>query len=182
MQSLHDEVAKEIIDSIPESVVRNLVRVAFGKAWMRFVRSFTLNGEEIPLRLPAESFDMVFYTRVMRSLFSRPDFIRRILAGEAVPPIPIVRTPMALNDEGAERVRLSISDPICRNLVTAALTEVRKQIVKDEAAGEGELPAQPCSPFDMAFFATVMDALHTQRIHTTNVSVSPKHNNECIYE
>ena len=64
---------------------------------------------------------------------------------------------LALNDEGAERVRLSISDPICRNLVTAALNEARKQFVKDEAADEAELPAPPCLPFDMEFFATVME-------------------------
>ncbi|AUX40432.1 uncharacterized protein SOCE26_018330 [Sorangium cellulosum] len=145
------------MDSIHEPVVRNLVSVAFGKAWGRFARSFTLAGEEIPLRLPAESFDMAFYVRVMRALFSRPHYIRRILAGESVPPTPIVRTPMALNEEAAERVRQAISDPICRNLVTAALNEARKRIVKDEAAVEAELQAPPCLPFDMEFFATVME-------------------------
>jgi hypothetical protein len=157
VQPVHEDVASAIIESIPDSVVRSLVGCAFGEARGRFGRSFTLYGEEIPLRLPAESVDMVFYVRIMWAFFSRPDFIRRLLAGEAVPPIPIVRTPMALNDEGAERVRLSISDPICRNLVTAALNEARKQFVKDEAASEAELPAPPCLPFDMEFFATVME-------------------------
>ncbi|KYF86988.1 hypothetical protein BE17_19760 [Sorangium cellulosum] len=157
VQPIDAEAASAIVESIHEPVVRNLVSVAFGKAWGRFARSSTLDGQEIPLRLPAESFDMAFFIRVTRALFSTPQFIRSILEGEAVPPAPIVRAPLALNEEAAERVRQSISDPVCRNLVTAALNEARRQIVESGVAGKAEAQASPRLPFDMEFFATVME-------------------------
>ncbi|WP_282424677.1 hypothetical protein [Polyangium sp. 15x6] len=104
---------------------------------------------------------MAFYVRILLPFFSMPDYIRRILAGETVSPAPIVRTPMAINDDGAERVRCAISDTICHNLVTAALNEARTQFVAIETTAETtidtELVAPPCMPFDMEFFATVME-------------------------
>lgn len=157
VQPIDADAASAIVESIHEPVVRNLVSVAFGKAWGRFARSFTLDGQEIPLRLPAESFDMAFFIRVTRALFSTPQFIRSILEGEAVPPAPIVRAPLALNEEAAEHVRQSISDPVCRNLVTAAINEARRQIVESGVAGKAEAQAPPRLPFDMEFFATVME-------------------------
>lgn len=161
VQPINEDVADAIINTIIEPVARNLLRVAFGKARGRFVYTLTPTGEKIPLRLPAETFDMAFYVRILLPFFSRPDYIRRILAGETVSPAPVVRTPVAINDDGAERVRCAISDTICRNLVTAALNEARKQLVAIEATAEttndAERLAPPCRPFDMEFFATVME-------------------------
>lgn len=160
VQPINEEVADAIIDTILEPVPRNLLRVAFGQARDRFVYSLTPTGEKIPLRLPAEPFDMAFYIQILLPFFSRPDYIRRILRGENVSPAPVVRTRMAINDDGAERVRCAISDRICRNLVTAALNEARKQLVAIEATAETTIDAEPlaspCKPFDMEFFATIM--------------------------
>jgi hypothetical protein len=150
--------AYALVSSIADPVLRVLISVGFTRADCRFAITLTADGKEIPPRRPAASFDMEFFVRVLRALFSRLDRFQRILEGESVRPAPVVYAPMALNDAAAERVRLAINDPICRNLVTAAINEARRLLVKLGTANDvalGEAP--PCSPFDMEFFATVME-------------------------
>lgn len=144
---------------IADPVTQNLVSIGMGAVMARFMVLLTDQGEPRPRRLPAESFDMLFFVDVLAALFSRQALIAEILAGGQVPPEPVVDSAWVCNEAGAEQVRAAVSDPVVRNLVTAALNEARGRLRAAEAAGEaGSGATPPCLPFDMQFFATVVGA------------------------
>lgn len=155
---INEEEAAHLCDAIADPVTQNLVGAGLGGAFARFITRLTDDGEQIPRRLPAESFDMAFHVAILRELFSKRDLIERILAGEQVAAEPVVSSPLVLNDEAAERVRESVVEPVSRNLLTAALNEARRRIAAAKTATERSPSTKPPSlPFDLEFFATVME-------------------------
>lgn len=145
--------------AIADPVTRNLVGIGMGAATVRFLVLLSDDGEPLPRSLPAASLDMAFFVEVLAALCAPPARIAEILAGAQVPPVPAVASAWALNEAGADEVRASVSDPVVRNLVTAALNEARARLRSAEAAaGAPGSAALPCLPFDMQFFASVVRA------------------------
>lgn len=148
MFPVNQKETSHLYKSIADPVTQNLVSGGFGGAMMRFMDILTDAAEPISPARPAAPFDVAFHAGILESRFFQHDFIARIVAGEAVPPAPVVSSALALNGEAAEQVRASIAEPVCRNLVTAALNQVRAEAMTQElpsatSRGRVRMPRRP---------------------------------------
>jgi hypothetical protein len=78
---LNEETAEEVIAGIESEPIRNLVRMAFAVARLRFAMR---NGAE-ESSLPAAPFDMAFFASVLAEAFRSEETVRRVILGESIP-------------------------------------------------------------------------------------------------
>lgn len=84
VQPLGEEGAAQILDSLDDPVVRELVRLCLAEARMRFMRPQGMSEAQWQMQLPVSPFDMEFFASVVTKALSRRDVLERILAGESL--------------------------------------------------------------------------------------------------
>jgi len=82
--ALNEDAGYRFAQSITDDVVRNLVLLGIAKARMRFIRQAEQTDSAWRTGLPAAPFDMLFYAKLLASVFERPEVIRSVLAGKTV--------------------------------------------------------------------------------------------------
>jgi hypothetical protein len=79
---INETAAHQTASRITDPIVRNLVSFAVAEARMRASRRVGQDEGEWRAGLPAEPFDMVFFTHVLNSMFAKSDIVQNILNGQ----------------------------------------------------------------------------------------------------
>lgn len=81
---VNEEASYQLAQSLSDAVVRNLVLLGLAKARMRFIRASGQSESEWRRGAPSGTFDMLFYTQLLISLFERTELIRGLLDGQSI--------------------------------------------------------------------------------------------------
>lgn len=78
---VNENEASGATDRIADSVTRELVRFGLAEARMRVLKRVPHNESQWRGALPSAPFDMLFFQRVLQSVFEQRDIVSALLAG-----------------------------------------------------------------------------------------------------
>lgn len=81
---LNAKEATEVINSLPDPVTRNLVRVAYSHLGLRLAMHAGMSQAEWEARLPAAPFDLKYFVEVLAVFFAKKDLLTALLSGESI--------------------------------------------------------------------------------------------------
>lgn len=79
-----EEGAEQVLSSVEDEVTKNLMKMGFAVARMRYIRWKDMTDAEWEARLPAAPFDMEFFASVLKDVFSEREVLERVLRGESI--------------------------------------------------------------------------------------------------